>query len=135
MSWKDILKSYGPTSDFQLFLSDVFNIPKEDSENIKASQSLMQAIDKGVFLNDITEKDFDKLMGFAQTKKYEKLIKFLEELHIKSKKQRKHSYNQRPEVRAKKVAYDKEYRQRPEVKERKAKQDRERHLRNKERLQ
>ena len=135
MSWKDILKSYGLTTNFQLFLSDVFNIPKEDSQNIKASSGIMQAIDKGVFLNFITEKDFDELMGFAQTKKYEKLIKFLEELFIKINKTKKNSYNQKPENRAKKNEYDKEYSQRPEVKERKTKQRRERYLRNKEKLQ
>ena len=148
MTWQSILKTYGRTTDFQLFLSDVFDIPKEDSENIKASNGLMQAIDRGLFLNDITEKDFDKLMGFAQTKKYEKLIKFLEELHNKSRKQRRSRRTQTPNYRAKKSAYDKQYRQRPEVIERnrqyrqrpevierERKQRRERYLRNKEKLQ
>ena len=129
ISWKDILKSnYTNVNDFQLFLSDVFNIPKEDSKNIKASQGLMQATSIGKFMNDITEQEFYRLMSLAEEKRYQELIDNLEKLKEKSVKQRKREYNQRPERRA----YEKEYRQRPEVREKNIERDRKRYQKIKE---
>ncbi len=131
-SWKDILKSNRQINNFQLFLSDVFNIPREDSKNIKASKGLMQAISIGKFINNITEQEFYRLMSIAEGKRYQELINNLEELWKKSVKQRRREYVQKPEVRAKKVAYDKEYTQRPEVRERKIEYDRKRYQKIKE---
>tara|TARA_R100000005_G_C4997943_1_gene204656 strand:+ start:3056 stop:3550 length:495 start_codon:yes stop_codon:yes gene_type:complete len=118
MSWQNILKN---VSDFQLFLSEVFDISHKDSQNIKASKSLMQAISSGKFLNMITEKEFDTLMNLAQAKMYEKLVESLEFLYDKSVKERGREYRQRPEVIERTKKYKQEYRQRPEVKERRKK--------------
>ena len=106
--------------------------PFKTSKNIKASKGLMQAISIGKFINNITEQEFYRLMSIAEGKRYQELINNLEELWKKSVKQRRREYVQKPEVRAKKVAYDKEYAQRPEVRERKIEYDRKRYQKIKE---
>tara|TARA_R110002020_G_scaffold474374_1_gene705512 strand:- start:57 stop:467 length:411 start_codon:yes stop_codon:yes gene_type:complete len=128
MKWEDILKKTATNSDFIIFLVSVFNISREDASNIKASKGLKQAISNGTFLNYITEEEFDTLMKFAQAKRYEKLVKFLEELHSKWSRvradERSKEYQKRPEVI--------ERRKRPEVIERKRKYD-QRHPRSERR--
>ena len=129
MSWEDILKAGSHNSDFIIFLMTVFNISREDALNIKASLGIKQAISRGGFLNHITEEDFNILSTFADAKRYEKLVKFLEELYSKGSRvldnEWQKEYRKRPEV----IERRKEQRQMPDNKEKKRKYDQERERR------
>lgn len=139
MGWEDILK----TTDFQMFLVDVFDIPRSEAKNIQVSRGLQRALSHGGFLDKIEEKDFTVLAVFAEAKEYEKLVNYLQELFNKTFQERRNerarkrnkrpdAHYKQPEYRAKKRIYDKEYRSRQEVKERRNQRHRENYANNSE---
>jgi len=74
MNWENILK----TSEFQVFLSEVFGISSTESRNIKPSRSLLNSIHTGTLLERITEDQFMNLMILAEEQDYDEFLKVLE---------------------------------------------------------
>ncbi len=76
--WKTILKS----SEFQVFVSEVFAIPRTQSQKLNPSRSLLNSIGRGKLLDSMTEDEFMNLMILAEEEEYEEFLKDFETVNI-----------------------------------------------------
>ena len=80
MSWQNILKDMG-TTEFQVFLSEVFAIPPSESQKLNPSLSLANSIGGGKLLDNMTEEQFMNLMILAEEEDYNGFLKYFETIN------------------------------------------------------
>ena len=120
-NWFSIIKY---NSDFELFLIEVFGVPREAARKLSPSKGLTQAIGQGRMTEYITEEQFAHLLGFVEAAQYnmgqyDRLLEELEKIYSQYANERQRLINQR---RREKYANDPEYRAKlkEEVKQRKS---------------